>query len=457
MSRGDAKTFTGKLVRPRWFYRQWMLAGNRALFFDRLVRDFGDFVHYRGLFDFHLVNHPDLVKRVLQETHDAYDKRSVVYDRFRNAFGDGLVVSEGAKWKRQRGLLQQLFGPVTVKRYFGAMVDAASGLADEWSRRTESGTVFDVAHDMNGLALEIAGRAFFRTGFDQSRDRIHAWTHTVNHYSSKPPLPVVRSFWFPSPLNRRLKRTLRELHAFLQELIDERRERGGDEDLLSVLLQARDETTGEAMTDAEIRDEVLGMVIGGHETSSAALTWTWYELHRHPEVEARLHEEVDEVLGDGPLDVEDVGRLEYTRMVVEEALRLHPPFWFENRNVVRETALGGERLPAGSLVAFSRYSLHRHPDFWNDPERFDPERFRPGQEENRRSTYASVPFGGGPRICIGLHFAMLELVVVLALLARRHRLVVDASDRHEMAAALTMHPKYGVRVRAEPRQPRSRR
>lgn len=428
-----------------------MIAGNRALFFDRLVQDWGDFIEYRGLFNFYLINHPALVKQVLQETHQAFDKRSIIYDRFRNAFGDGLVVSEGEKWKRQRGLMQQMFGPITVKRYFHLMVDAAHGMAEQWLPRCENQTVFDVALDMNRITLEIAGRALFHTGFDQANARIREWTHTINYYSAKPPLPVVRSFWFPSRVNFRLKRALREFNDFMQELIDERRTSPGDKDVLSILLQARDEATGEPMTDSEIKEEVLGMIIGGHETSSAALTWLWYELHHHPYVQSRLQQEIAEVVGDRPLDVEDIPRLTYARMIVEETLRLHPPFWFENRNVMQETELGGVRLAAGSLVAFSRYSLHRHPQFWKDPEQFNPDRFEPGHEENRRSAYASVPFGGGPRVCIGIHFAMLELIVILTVLARRYRVIVDASDRHQMSANLTMLPKYGVRVRLEPR------
>ncbi len=428
-----------------------MIAGNRAHFFDRLVRDYGDFIEYRGLFNFYLINHPALVKQVLQETHRSYDKRSIIYQRFGNAFGDGLVVSEGDKWRRQRGRMQQLFGPVTVQRYFSLMMDAANGMAERWSPLCEKQTVFDIAGDMNRITLEIAGRALFHTGFDQASSRIRDWTHTINYYCAKPPLPVLRSFWFPSRLNFRLKRTLRAFNHFMQELIDERRTSSGDKDLLAILLQARDEDSGEPMTDSEIKEEVLGMIIGGHETSSAALTWLWYELHQHPEVLARLHEEIDEVVGNESLEVDDIPKLKYARMVIEETLRLHPPFWFENRNVMHETELGGVRLAEGSLVAFSRYSLHRHPNFWNDPERFDPNRFEPGQEENRRSTYASVPFGGGPRVCIGIHFAMMELVVVLAVLAHRFRVVVDESDRHQMSANLTMVPKYGVRVRLERR------
>jgi len=443
--------FTGTLARPPRFYRQWLLAGNRARFFDTLASDLGDFVHYRGLFSFYLVNHPALVKQVLMETRKSFDKHSVIYDRFRNAFGNGLVVAEGDRWRRQRKLMQPLFGPSAVEHYFDLMRESAAEMADRWEPTCAAGGVLDVADEMNHVTLQIAGRALFHDSFDEVAPRISHWTHIINLYSAKPPLPIVRSFWFPSQINRKLKQTLAEFHAFLREMIEKRREGGESTDLISRLLATRDEETGQPMTDQEIAEEALGMIIGGHETSSSALAWTWCELDRHPEVRQRLYAELEEVIGDGPLQLEHVSKLVYTRMVIEETLRLHPPFWFENRNAAVDTELGGVPIAQGSVVVFSRYSLHRHPAFWKAPETFDPERFRPGQEENRRSVYAYVPFGGGPRICIGVHFAMMELVVVLAMLARRYRVMLDASHRHEMAAHLTMTPKYGVRARLEKR------
>lgn len=432
--------FEGALARPPWGHKVWLLTQSRERFFDLLVQRYGDFVHYHGPFSFYLVNHPALVRRVLQETNGAFDKQSPLYDRFRRPFGDGLVVAEGEKWRRSRRLLQPLLGPTQTRSYFELMVEAADAVLDRWAVLDRDSTVFDAAQEMNRLTLEIVGRSLFRDGFDRSRDDISRWTKVIDHYSSKPPLPVVRSAWFPSRLNRRFYAALRQMHAFVQQMIDDRRAGAVGDDLLSRLCE-----TG--LTDAEIRDEAVGMIIGGHETSSAALTWAWYELSRHPDVERRLHAEVDSVLGDDPIGVEDVERLTYTRMVIDETLRLHPPFWFENRNVAKEVELGGQTLPAGSTVAFSRYSLHRHPAFWRQPERFDPERFEPGAEENKRSTHAYVPFGGGPRVCIGVHFALLELVVLLATLARRFRVVVDASDRHEPQALLTLRPRYGLRVR----------
>jgi cytochrome P450 len=439
--------FQGSLARPRLFYRQWMLAGNSALFFDRLVRDFGDFVHYRGLFSFYLVNHPALVKQVLQETNKSFDKNSVIYNRFRNAFGNGLVVAEGDRWRRQRKFMQPLFGPIAVKQFFGLMVDSVCQMSQRWEPACRNGKVFDIADEMNHVTLQIAGRALFHDSFDQTAERIGQWTHVINLYSAKPPLPIVRSLWFPSRINRKLKCALAEFHAFLQEMIERRRTKNDQSDLIGILLHARHEESGEALTDQEIAEEALGMIIGGHETSSSALAWIWCELDRHPAVREKLNAELDEVVGSQPLCVEHLPRLTYTRMVIEETLRLHPPFWFENRNVAADVALGGVRIPQGSVVVFSRYSLHRHTAFWKEPERFDPERFRPGHEENKRSVHACVPFGGGPRICIGVNFAMMELVIVLAVVAQRYKVVLDASHRHEMAAHLTMTPKYGVKVR----------
>ncbi len=443
--------FTGTLARPPRMYRQWMLAGNRARFFDTLASELGDFVHYRGLFSFYLVNHPALVKQVLMETHKSFDKNSVIYDRFRNAFGNGLVVAEGDRWRRSRRLMQPLFGPKAVEHYFTLMRDSAEQMADRWQPISQAGEVLDVASEMNHVTLQIAGRALFHDSFDTIAPQISHWTHVINFYSAKPPLPIVRSFWFPSRINRQLKQALAEFHAFLQMMIRQRRGGEASTDLISRLLNARDEETGEPMSDEEIAEEALGMIIGGHETSSSALAWVWCELDRHPDVRERLHQELAEVIGDGPLQLEHIPQLVYTRMVIEEAIRLHPPFWFENRNVAADVTLGGERLAKGSVVVFSRYSLHRHPGFWKSPEAFDPERFRPGAEENKRQTYAYVPFGGGPRICIGVHFAMMELVVVLAVLARRYHVMLDRSHRHEMAANLTMTPKYGVRACLERR------
>ena len=232
----------------------------------------------------------------------------------------------------------------------------------------------------------------------------------------------------------------------MQEMIDRQRRTEPSGSLLDVLMQSKHEESGVSMNDTEIRDEMIGMILGGHETSSAALTWVWYELANHPQVASQLRQELDTVLQGQPIRLEHMPRLRYTKMIIEETLRLHPPFWFENRNVTKDVILGGHSVPKGSLIVFSRYSLHRHPKFWKDPDRFNPERFAPDALENPRSRYASIPYGGGPRICIGIHFATMEMILTLAMIAQRFKLQIHTSDRHAMSAKLTMTPKHGLRV-----------
>ncbi len=428
-----------------------MLAGNPAYFFRTLTQQFGDFLHYRGLFSFYLVNHPSLVKQVLMETHRSYDKNTILYKRLTRVFGNGLVVSEGDDWKRQRKMMQPMFGPITVHRFFDSMAHATSQTLDRWSNEFSGQKVFNIATEMEQLTLRIAGEALFSEGFTQHADRIAQWNHRINFYCAKPPLPIIRDFWFPSTVNRRLKATLREFHQFIGEMIDKRRSSGSQNDLLSILLEAKYED-GQPLTDLEVREQILGMILGGHETSSRALTWVWHELDRNPDKREKLYAEIDTVIGDGPITLDHLPRLRYTKMVIDECMRLHPPFWFENRNVMHDDVqLGGRRLAKGSLVIFTRYALHRHPEFWNNPDAFVPERQDPDQPENKRSVYAQVPFGGGPRICSGINFAIMELVVVVAEICRRFHVTVAKENKHQMAAKMTMFPKFGVKAQLQRR------
>lgn len=446
-----ATGFSGKLAKPPWGYRQWMLTGNPAIFFDHLANRFGDFVHYRGAFNFYLINHPDLIKTVLQQTNKSFDKNTPIYRRFANAFGNGLVVSEDNQWRCQRKLMQPMFGHRAIEQFFPVMIESTNEMLARWQARPNQDASFDIAPEMSRLTLEIVGRTLFRDNFGSVSDKIREWTHTIDTYSAKPPIPIIRDFWFPSGRNRRLKRTLREFHGFIQKMIDERLTTKQKDDLLGILLRAQDPESGQAMSHPQIADEVLGMIVGGHETSSSALTWAWYELAQHPETLTQVLEEIDQVIGSGPLEIEKIKELSFTRMVLDEVLRMHPPFWFENRNVRQKTKLAGVDLPVGSIIVMSRYSLHRHSEYWRDPDQFNPDRFRPKHEENPRSSYAYIPFGGGPRICIGTHFAMMEMLVIMALIGRRYKIELSCEDRHEMSAATTMTPKYGVQVLARPR------
>lgn len=444
--------FTGRLVASRPFWRQLGLLGNPAVFFDRLIGKYGDFVKYRGVVGFHLVNHPALVRQVLRETHRQFDKDSAIYRRFKNAFGDGLVTAEGERWKKRRKLLQPVFKSSAIRHFFDLMLNAATATADKWAERCSKGEVFDVADEMDHLALTVAGRSFFGQAFDDGSEDIRRWTDVINRYCALPPLSIISNPKVPTPMNLRLRGVMGEYDQFLGTLIRERTDGEWKNDLLGILLTTEDEETGEVMNPAELAEEVLGMLIGGHETTAKALTWIWHELHRHPEVEEKIYQEIQTVTGGGPVEFEHLGEFKFTDMVIQETMRLHPPFWFENRNARCDVELGGATIPKGSMVVFSRYSLQRHPAFWKAPDEFNPERFNPDNPENETTNFANVPFGGGPRICIGRHFSMMEMRIVVATLLQRYRVVVDSSDRHSMVAKMTMAPKYGVRVRLERRE-----
>ena len=433
-----------KLVRAPFMYKQWMVAGNTQAFIRMLTNDFGDFVHYRGILNFYVINHPDLIRQVLQKTNKKYDKGTDIYTRFRAVFKSGLVTSEGAHWAKQRKLIQPLLKPVFVRSLVPLMCESSAGMADEWSQSSGDGTMRNVARDMSRLTLEIAGKCLFSSDFEGYRTKIIEWSEFINEYSGMTPYPVIRSPWFPSPANFKMKRVLREFHDFVGALYDDR-VRGGskNQDLFSLLLGARHEELEGGMSREELTDEVVTMIFGGHETSATALTWAWSLLAQNKDVEAKLHEELDTVLNGRDPRPEDVSKLKYTKMVIDEAMRMGPPFWFENRNAIEEDELWGETIPEGSLIMFSRHAMHMHPEFWDNPTEFRPERFAPSASKER-TKFAYIPFGGGPRICAGITFATIELVIALATLANKFTIELDESASTEVEAKLTMTPKGGV-------------
>ena len=436
------------VVAPK-FYKQRMALGNAAEYFEHIARDFGDFVQCRGLINCYFVNNPELVKTVLKETHRQFDKQSLAYAQFRKAFGTGLVISEGDLWRRQRRLMQPHFSPSALRSTFDAMAECVKRSTERFEERAKSEATFNMVSEMHALTLDIAGSTLLGQDFAGAQKDVSRWTHTINVFSASMPLPVVSNLWFPTPKNIAFKRTLREFNAFISRVVKSRDEGNSGTGLLNALVNAEDPNTGEKMSEEQLFSEILGVIIGGHETSSAALTWTWYELAMNPDVERKLHEEVDQVLQGEVPTLKHMSQLKYTRMVVDEAMRLHPPFWFDNRNTMHDVEMGGVTVPKGSMVALSRYSLHRHPDYWPEPERFMPERFG---EDGNINKYAYVPFGGGPRVCIGINLATMELVLSLAALAQRFRFELMEPKPVEMRALLTMEPKHGrLRVRALPR------
>jgi cytochrome P450 len=299
---------------------------------------------------------------------------------------------------------------------------------------------------MMRLTLRIIGQALFTVDLDDESDTVgQAFTTVLTLLGSYlylpfPPLSV------PTPRNQRMKASIRTLNAVVHRMITQRRQRQVErEDLLSMLLAAQDQETGEGMSDQQVRDEVLTLLFAGHETTANAFTWAWYLLSQHPAVERRLHAELDEVLGNQVPSIEHLSRLPYTRMVIEETLRLYPPGAMLMRHAIAADVIGGYTIPAGSLVFLSPYVTHRHSDYWDEPEVFNPERFTP-ERVAAHHRYAYFPFGGGPHLCIGNHFAMMEAQLVLATIAQRYRLHLVPGQRVEPQVVTTIRPRDGLQM-----------
>lgn len=365
--------------------------------------------------------HPSHVYRILR-SHVLNYPKSRDYDFLRPLLGDGIFVSEGELWARQRRLLAPEFKPNAVHRFLPVLVESIEAIFEEWDKSGE-GALRNFSDDMMRLTLWGVGGALFNTGFRAEAEQIgHALEVCLEQGTLYMMTMGFLRPWMPTPGNLKARRAEQELNSIVRALIAKSRAEGGrGGDMLSRLLMAKDEETGAMMSDQQALDEVKSLILAGHETTSLALSWAFYLLSRHPDVLARLVEECTRVLGGRRPTVEDVPKLEYTRMVFLETMRLYPPVPAVTR-VARETdSFDGIEVPAGERVAVSIYVTHRHPEFWPDPERFDPERFASSREASiEPGSYA--PFLIGRRVCVGEHFAMLEGVLALAMIAGRYRI-----------------------------------
>jgi cytochrome P450 len=393
----------------------------------------------------HLVRHPDHLRRIFIDEARNYGKKTRGYDRLRDLLGAGLVTSEGDFWKRQRRIANPAFHRARIAQFAETMVRCGTEMVDGWRSRIESGEGFDVAAEMMRATLRIIGLTMLSTDVDERASSIREAVDTLLHIT----IHRIQSLllwppWLPTPENRRFDAAKATLDAVVHAMIARRRRSGepGD-DLLGMLMAARDPETGDSMSDAQLRDEVMTVFLAGHETTANALTWTLYFLSLHPEVATTLRREVRSVCGERPPRVDDLERLTYTERVVKEAMRLRPPVWVLTRSVLEDDVLGGYRIPKGTWVFASPYLTHRDARFWPNPEGFDPDRFSPEQEA-RRPKHAYWPFLMGPRMCIGEAFAMLEARLVLAVLMQRVRLDLVPGRFVDPDPVVTLRPKGGL-------------
>ncbi len=423
-------------------------------FLRRAAAQYGDVLRYPlGPLPVYLVTGPDGVKQILQDNARNYSKDTFQYNLLSSITGKGLLTSDGDFWLRQRRLSQPAFHRQRIAGFGPLITGATQAMLMQWHTPAEAGQAIDIAAEMMHVALQIVGKALFSVEIGDRADTIARATLTVLDqivFRAKT-LGAVPA-WLPTPGNLRFRRAFQVLDGTVRETIRQRRrndgsppqvENSGSGDLLSILTDARDPESGERMNEQQLRDEVMTMVIAGHETVASALAWTWYLLSQSPDAEAKLHEEVDRVL-DGHLPTaNDLPRLPYTAMVFDEALRLYPPAWIITRKAISEDEIGKVRIPAGSLVVTSPYVTQRDPRYWPDPEAFEPERFLPERAAGR-PRFAYYPFGGGPRMCIGNHFAMVEAGLVIATVAQGYRLRLVPGQQVAVEPSVTLRPKHGL-------------
>jgi cytochrome P450 len=415
-----------------------------------MARQYGDVIRIRVItWPTYMVFHPDDVKRVLQENNRNYSKDVYSVNLLKPLLGQGLFTNDGPSWLHQRRLMQPAFHRKRLADFGTLMTSTTVTTLEQWRSSAERDRPLDIAEEMMRLTLRIVGEALFTIDLSNEADTVGQAFTAVRTLLSDYVLNPFPPLGFPTPRNRRLQAAIRSLDSVVRVIINERRKPDTDTgDLLSMLMLARDEETGEGMNDRQLRDEVMTLLLAGHETTSNALTWTWYLLSQHPDVERRLHTELEEVLGGNLPTVEHLPNLQYTHMVIEEALRLYPPVFGFGRKAIGEDVLGGYYVPANTNIWLSPYVTHRHPDFWENPEMFNPARFSPERYANLPH-FAHFPFGGGPRLCIGSNFAMMEAQLILATIAQSYRLKLLPGHMVETEVLLTVRPRNGLPMTLE--------
>ena len=412
----------------------------------RRFRETGDVVRFSmANYDMATVLHPEHVEQVLVDDFDAFRKPELTAGV--DVLSEGLLLSDGDRWRAQRTLLQPMFFRERVATYADTMSEFAAAAADEWVGQGE----LDVQEATSGYTLRVLGTTLLGVETDSHRDAVRAGAEAIRARTAQNPVSVQIPEWVPTPSNRRYRRGVAEFEAAVDDLVAERRREDGDrDDLLSLLLDAEYED-GSAPDEDEIRSQLTTFLFAGHDTTAVALTWLLYELGRKPAVAERLRAEVDDVLDEGRATLADLPDLAYTEQVVREGLRRYPPATAIFREAREDATVGGYRIPEGTFVTVPQFVVHRDPRWWDDPEAFDPGRWD-GVEDppGDRPEYSYFPFGGGPRHCIGMRFALLELKLALATFAARFEVHHDHDDVG-LDLAATYQPDETIRARFDER------
>ncbi len=413
-------------------------------FFTQCSRQYGDVVALRfGRTKVALLTGPEQIEQVLVSRHHNFLKHFFAFDLNPRLAGNGLFTSEGDFWLRQRRMMQPAFHHQRIAQYGRVMSTYAERMADTW----RDGETRDVHTDMMELTLEVVCKALFDADLSgEARavgDSLHVVMEDFRTKTNRGPFVIPEAI--PTPGNLKVRRAIDRLDEVVYGIVRERRASGEDKgDLLSTLLHLRDDA-GSGMTDQQLRDELVTLVVAGHETTAVALSWTWYLLSQHPEVEAKLLDELNTVLNGRTPTVDDLHQLQYTDRVVTESMRLYPPFWALGREVVEECEIGGYRIPAGANILMAQWVVHRDPRFFDDPLTFNPDRWADGLA-HRIHRFAYFPFGGGQRLCLGKEFATMEATLVLATMAQQFKLELAPNFTVRPRPTLTLRPRDGMQM-----------
>jgi cytochrome P450 len=412
-------------------------------FLTELRATYGDVARFQaGPYRSYLISHPDAIRHVLVDHAANFTKHTRDYGKLAISLGQGLLTSEGDFWRRQRRIAQPAFHRQQIGRFAETMARLTEQMLARWDRAPT--TQFDLSHEMMRVTLQIVSSTLVSIEVDDTIDQIGDAVSTINRCTIEKIVSIVDlPLWVPTKLNLGMRRMLSFFNELIFKQISERRNQPPADDLLGMLLSARDPETGEGMSDQQLRDEALTMLSAGHETTATALAWCFYLLSKHPEIEARAREEAQRVLGGRPATLEDVPRLWYTKQVFQEAMRLYPPVWAIGRGIMEDDVIGGFRVKKGSDVTLSMWVTHRHPALWSDPERFDPDRFAEGKDIPR---FAYFPFSAGARQCIGTAFAMMEGQIILAMILARYSLSLPPGHVVDTEPLITLRPRGGLPV-----------
>jgi len=425
-------------------------------YLSQCAKEYGDIIYFPSVrftgLRMYFLNHPDYIEEVLAT-------KSYQFSKFRQGFGiigqllgNGIVTSEGDVWRHQRRLMQPAFHRERIAAYGNVMVAYTNRMLNRW----QTGEIRDIHEDMMSLTLEIAAKTLFDADLaaEQAQELGDLLALSIHYFDQKSRSLVLTLLpeTIPIPYNVRSRRIVQRLDAIIYDIIQQRRDNGEDKgDLLSMLLHAKYED-GSPMSDQQVRDEVMTLFLAGHDTTALAMTWTWYLLSQHPEVEAKLVEELRTVLDGREPTFTDLPRLHYTDMVVKEAMRLYSPVWGMARIANTDCEIGGYPIKSGNIILISQWVMHRDSRYFDKPEVFNPDRWADGLA-HRLPTYAYFPFGGGPRVCIGKSFAQMEAVLLLATIAQKFRLTLAPGQEITPWPAFTLRPRQGIKMLLSERCP----